>query len=213
MAAVGRRESALEREVQADMARQRTIPRNHRRRGGSERGASLVEFALVAPVLFLVVFGIVEFGMGLNDYQSLRQGVREGARQAAVQQYGAEDGTCTTITAPTPVKQVICLAEDRIGLGNDVRTSVRYWLPAPSTDPDQTQANPDYGTVVVCSQKAVQPLTGAIPGLENIKLKTEIEMRLEDTLDTTVATPVNASVGRTKTWSEDAPTGGNWSWC
>lgn len=174
---------------------------------------ALVEFALVAPVLFLVVFGIVEFGMGLNDYQSLRQGVREGARQASVQQYGSEDGSCTTITAPDPVKQVICLTESRVALGNDVRTAVRYWIPEPPADPDQTQANPDYGTVVVCAQKAVQPLTGAIPGLQNIRLKTGIEMRLEDTLATSVATPVATSTGRTKTWSEPAPTGGDWTWC
>jgi len=176
-------------------------------------GASLVEFALVAPVLFLVVFGIVEFGMGLNDYQSLRQGVREGARQAAVQQYGAEDGTCTSITAPTAVKQVICLTESRVGLGNDVRTRVRFWVPADSTDTDQTQANPDHGTVVVCAQKAVQPLTGAIPGLQNVHLKTEIEMRLEDTLASAVRTEVVAATGRTKTWSEPEPTGGSWAWC
>lgn len=199
--------------MQADTARRRARHRTRRPAGASDRGVALVEFALVAPVLFLVVFGIVEFGMGLNDYQSLRQGVREGARQAAVQQYGSEDGSCTAITAPTPVKQVICLTEDRVALGNDVRTSVRYWMPAPSTDPDQTQANPDYGTVVVCSQKAVQPLTGAIPGLDNIRLKTEIEMRLEDTLATSVSTEVAASPGRTKTWSEPAPTGGNWEWC
>jgi len=172
-----------------------------------------VEFALVAPVLFLVVFGIVEFGMGLNDYQSLRQGVREGARQAAVQQYGSESGSCTSITAPTAVKQVICLTEDRVGLGNDVRTSVRYWVPAPSADPDQTQANPDYGTVVVCAQKAVEPLTGAIPGIGNIRLKTEIEMRLEDTLATDVSSLVAAESGRTKTWSEQPPSGGDWAWC
>ena len=180
--------------MQADPARKRTRSTNRRRRG-AERGVALVEFALVVPVLFLVVFGIVEFGITLNDYQSIRQGVREGARQAAVQQYGSQTGSCTTITAPTDVKKVICLAEERIGLGNDVRTAVRYWVPAPSTDPDQTQANPDYGTVVVCSQKTVKPLTGAIPGLDKIRLTSEIEMRLEDTLASAVYTQVAASTG------------------
>ena len=38
------------------------------------RGAAIVEFAIVAPLLFLLLFGIVELGTAFNDYQSVRQG-------------------------------------------------------------------------------------------------------------------------------------------
>jgi Flp pilus assembly protein TadG len=49
-----------------------------------EQGASAVEFALIAPVLFMVVFAIIGFGIGFMQVQSARGAVREGARSAAV---------------------------------------------------------------------------------------------------------------------------------
>jgi Flp pilus assembly protein TadG len=49
-----------------------------------DRGASLVEFALIAPLLILLVFGIIEFGWLFGQFNDVRHGVREGARFAAV---------------------------------------------------------------------------------------------------------------------------------
>src|SRR5262245_20029861 len=48
------------------------------------RGAALVEFAIVVPLLMLLLMGIMEFGMILHDYLSISQGAREGVREAAV---------------------------------------------------------------------------------------------------------------------------------
>lgn len=48
------------------------------------RGAALVEFAIVVPLLMLLLLGIMEFGMILHDYLSISQGAREGVREAAV---------------------------------------------------------------------------------------------------------------------------------
>ena len=50
----------------------------------SQRGQSLVEFALVLPILLILVLGIVDFGMGLRAYVTLTNATREGARFAAV---------------------------------------------------------------------------------------------------------------------------------
>ncbi len=50
----------------------------------NEKGQSLVEFALVAPILLLVVLGIVQFGIILNAYVSITHAAREGVRLAAV---------------------------------------------------------------------------------------------------------------------------------
>jgi len=47
-------------------------------------GQAMVEFALVAPILLLLVFGIIQFGILLNNYLTLTDAVRAGARQAAV---------------------------------------------------------------------------------------------------------------------------------
>lgn len=49
-----------------------------------EEGASAVEFAIVCPLLFILVFGIIGFGIGFLQLQSARGAVREGARAAAV---------------------------------------------------------------------------------------------------------------------------------
>jgi len=49
-----------------------------------ERGASAVEFALICSLLFILVFGIIQFGFALNRTQGLQAGAREGARAASV---------------------------------------------------------------------------------------------------------------------------------
>lgn len=51
-----------------------------KRRAGSERGASLVEAAIVAPVLILLAFGAAEFGFVFLDYLNVSSAAREGAR-------------------------------------------------------------------------------------------------------------------------------------
>jgi len=50
----------------------------------NEKGASAVEFALLLPVLVMIVFGIFEFGIAYNNYIALTHAAREGARLAAV---------------------------------------------------------------------------------------------------------------------------------
>jgi Flp pilus assembly protein TadG len=50
----------------------------------TRRGASLVEFALVAPIFFLFVFGMVELGRMVMVQQLLTNASREGARQAVL---------------------------------------------------------------------------------------------------------------------------------
>src|SRR3989304_8387826 len=49
-----------------------------------EEGATAVEFALVFPLLCLLVFGIIAFGIAFMQLQTARGAVREGARAAAV---------------------------------------------------------------------------------------------------------------------------------
>jgi Flp pilus assembly protein TadG len=45
-----------------------------------ERGQSLIEFALVVPIFFLLIMGIVDLGHALHDYVVLENAAREGAR-------------------------------------------------------------------------------------------------------------------------------------
>ena len=49
-----------------------------------ESGASAVEFAIVSAILFMLVFGTIQFGIAYFRYQGLQSAAREGARIAAV---------------------------------------------------------------------------------------------------------------------------------
>lgn len=107
------------------------------------RGAAVVEFAIVAPVFFLLVFGMIEFGRMVMVQQVLTNASREGARRAvldgvsttdvetAVNDYLANasiSGATINVTtqAPTPPD----IAESRI-----VTVSIPFsqvsWLPTP----------------------------------------------------------------------------------
>lgn len=55
-----------------------------RRRGRNECGAAAVEFALVVPVLLVIVIGIFNFGFVLAQQISLNNGARQAARYAVV---------------------------------------------------------------------------------------------------------------------------------
>jgi Flp pilus assembly protein TadG len=55
-----------------------------RSRGGSDRGAALVEFALALPLLLVVIAGIVDFGFAFQRYEVVTNAAREGARMAVL---------------------------------------------------------------------------------------------------------------------------------
>ena len=55
-----------------------------RRRISREEGVAAVEFALILPVLALLLFGVLEFGRVWSQYQVFQGAAREGARCAAV---------------------------------------------------------------------------------------------------------------------------------
>ena len=79
----------------ADMTE--TTERTQKRR----RGQSLVEFALIMPMLLMITFGIVEFGRVLNAYIMCTNGAREGARAAAVGASAAVAEATTRAAIPT----------------------------------------------------------------------------------------------------------------
>lgn len=57
----------------------RAVPRE-----GRQRGQALVEFALILPVFFLVVAGMIDFGLGIYSDLTLVNAAREGARLGTV---------------------------------------------------------------------------------------------------------------------------------
>ena len=59
------------------------------------RGQTLIEFALIAPVFFILLFGIIDFGLALNQRITLEHAVREGSR------YGMVTADCAAIQQRT----------------------------------------------------------------------------------------------------------------
>lgn len=170
----------------------------------------LVEFALVMPVLFLILFGMIEFGLNINDYQSLRQADREGARDAVVADYGTDTScTLTGVTASTTpetnAKKVMCKVKSRSGL--DVRVKVQFIPPV------GTPSTTNRGTVKVCAARKASSITGLLaPFLKNVNLTSRIEMRAEKDLNNDTAGGTESAKQLT-TLAETDPSGRSWSWC
>jgi Flp pilus assembly protein TadG len=61
-----------------------TSPRFSGRPWSEERGVALVEFALVAPLLFMILFGMLDFGRAFNYWIDSTHLANEGARWAVV---------------------------------------------------------------------------------------------------------------------------------
>jgi Flp pilus assembly protein TadG len=55
-----------------------------------ERGAALVEFALVLPLLLVVIAGVVDFGFLFQRYEVVTNAAREGARLASLPSYNGQ---------------------------------------------------------------------------------------------------------------------------
>ncbi len=77
-----------------------------RERQGAERGAVLVEMALVVTFLALVVFGIISFGILLGYRQNLTQAATEAARAASVQQDQDEQKTAALAAATSALDEL-----------------------------------------------------------------------------------------------------------
>jgi Flp pilus assembly protein TadG len=66
-----------------------------------ERGAAAVEFALVVPLLLLLVLGIAEFGRAYNIESVLAGAAREGARSMALQNNATAARSAVQLAAPS----------------------------------------------------------------------------------------------------------------
>jgi Flp pilus assembly protein TadG len=104
----------------------------------SQRGAALVEFALVLPLLLVLVFGTIEFGLLMFNQQIITNASREGARFGIVQDIPRK--TLAEITAVVTsytadhlvtfgVPNVPAVSVDNSGgtsFGDDLKVTVTY---------------------------------------------------------------------------------------
>lgn len=104
-----------------------------------ERGTALVEFALIAPFLFLILFGIIDFGRALNYYNQVTQLAGQGARAAAVNRM--PDGTAIPVGGGSALQsalvnatgqpelrngEAVCITQVPTKVGDPVTVKVSY---------------------------------------------------------------------------------------
>jgi Flp pilus assembly protein TadG len=65
------------------------------RKAEGEKGAVAVEFAIVLPILVLILFGIIQFGIAFSQYEVYTGAAREGGRYAAVRCVPDTNTGCT----------------------------------------------------------------------------------------------------------------------
>jgi hypothetical protein len=161
--------------------------------GRHDAGATAVEFALVAPVLLLLVFGIITYGFWFSDSLSTRQGVREAARQGVVANFG--DGGCdlTSASGDANALALMCTAQERIGA---ITGDPAIMVSAPE---GWVRGEP----LIVCAQFESGIGVGLVPLPNDRIIQSEVEMSIEQ------ASPGTSMSGG----SEAPPAGADWGWC
>lgn len=133
----------------------------------SEEGATLVEFAISASILFMVLFGIIEFSMGLYAYNFLAYATKDAARYAMVR-----GSNCTKLSncgATNTQVQAFINGEGYPGITGTVTTQTTFTcqaIPNPSLQNAQCNAPGDLVTVT-----ATYPFTLNVPFMKQISLQ------------------------------------------
>jgi Flp pilus assembly protein TadG len=106
-----------------------------------QKGVAAIEFAIVLPLLMMIVFGIIEFGLLMYDKQVITNASREGARigisdvvvsdaeiEAVVANYVANNLITFGSTPTPPVTTIDPDEATRTGMdfGEDVTVTVTY---------------------------------------------------------------------------------------
>ena len=96
------------------------------RRRAQDRGAAALEFALLFPLLMLIVFGIIDFGRALNAQITLTQAAREGARLDAVGDPNVVTATQQAATGLSPVSVTVTTCPPGVAPDSDAIVRATY---------------------------------------------------------------------------------------
>ncbi|HLB26223.1 MAG TPA: TadE/TadG family type IV pilus assembly protein [Dehalococcoidia bacterium] len=99
------------------------------RRKNGEKGQALVEFTLLVPVFLLLLFAIIDFGMGFYSWITVTNAAREGARLGAVlaTQQEIEDRVYQTADLPDEsTKMTVTVTNAQGQPGESVVVTVDY---------------------------------------------------------------------------------------
>jgi hypothetical protein len=144
----------------------------------NERGVALVEFALVAPLLFTVLFGMLDFGKAFNYWIDETHMASEGARLAVVN--SAPPWTCPGGSAAASLQQYIQCQADT----SELRAGGTSSMPARArvciSFPNGTSNVGDPVTVTVDASYNWMPLIGnGMGGITSSSITGSATERLE----------------------------------
>ena len=92
---------------------------------GAEDGQELVEYAFVFPLLFLLLFGMLEIGLIVHSYSTIANGAREGARYGIIHPDDAEGIAAAARALTTGLDdEAIQVTSSRVG--DSIRVEVNY---------------------------------------------------------------------------------------
>jgi Flp pilus assembly protein TadG len=183
------------------------IARPARRRSQrSDAGASAVEFALLAPVLFLVLFGIIDYGIWFSDSISARQAVRDGARRGVVENFGSCSPAATGTSADLhSLACTINAAMEPISGTTYVRVSIAKSPADPSQNPPTVKWSDPQSTLRVCAMTKHTNLLPLVPFPSDGISRTRVDMPIEQAIGANAATRTS--------YADNPPAGSDWSWC
>ena len=160
-----------------------------------DRGASLVEFALVMPLLVLLLFGIIEFGYLFAQHLDVRHGAREGARMASVAYDPQDWGGISPEAAKHNMRRMIVETCERMDFAED-DTQVTISLVGTTGSVTENNQPGDYLAVEVEADPT--QITGLFSTvIDPITLRSEVEMRIERTFEPVAGFESGFSFSRT----------------
>jgi Flp pilus assembly protein TadG len=124
-----------------------------RTRRDGERGAAAVEFALVVPILLILVFGIIDFGLAMTQQSLISNAAREGARAGSLEasQKATEDAALGAMTGLMGTKPAVVPDLDSVSAGLQATCTLAAGGACPGWDAGGggTTKAPSGATVVV----------------------------------------------------------------
>lgn len=114
---------------------QQDQPKSAPRKTNRERGVAAVEFAIILPLLMMLVFGIVEFGRAYQARLAVTHAAREGVRVLAVteDQPAAEAAALAAVAGIDPSKVTITATPCNAGLPAEVLVVYPVVIEIPGT--------------------------------------------------------------------------------
>jgi Flp pilus assembly protein TadG len=183
-----------------------------RRRG--DRGASAVEFALVSPLLFTLLFGAIDYGLYFADALTVQQNVADAARDAtlsvgSVSANWPGSGSCPVLTsalassATNDLAKIACsLSGSTQPIGGGV-VAVKVEVVTPAGTPTAVWAQPN--RLRVCAQTRHSAVLPLVPMPDGGAVRSKTEMPIQ---------PGTTAILLFNPVAQDAAiVGGDWTWC